>query len=313
MSGPREFKIIPEQSDVEALERDLRFHPSPVTSPETLRSEQVEAFNREGFLTPLAIFNDGEVAGHRRYFDALLEKTLAAGGDSYSISSAHLKHGRVHDLLTHPRIVNRVKDLLGDNVIAFGSHFFCKMPGDGKAVAWHQDASYWPLTPSKTVTVWLAIDDSDVGNGCMRVIKGSHKTQLMHTEEPDNPHNILFRREKVAEAVAETDAVDLVLQPGEMSIHDYGVVHGSNPNDSDDRRIGFAITFVSADTMPRGRRETGMLVRGRARNDGWELEPRPKADLDAAARAAHKKAMEIRGGYFFSDAGKERVLAGAAE
>ena len=135
----------------------------------------------------------------------------------------------------------------------------------------------------------------------------------MHTEEPDNPHNILFRREKVAEAVDETDAVDLVLQPGEMSIHDYGVVHGSNPNDSDDRRIGFAITFVSADTMPRGRRETGMLVRGQTRNDGWELEPRPKADLDDAARAAHKRAMEIRGGYFFSDAGKERVLGEAAE
>src|SRR5213078_3074180 len=64
--------------------------------------------------------------------------------------------------------------LLGENVIGWGSHFFCKMPGDGKSVSWHQDASYWPLTPSKAVTVWLAIDDADVGNACMRFIPGSH-------------------------------------------------------------------------------------------------------------------------------------------
>ena len=98
-----------------------------------------------------------------------------------------------------------------------------------------------------------------------------------------------------------------------FELYHYGLVHGSKPNDSDDRRIGFAITFVSADTMPRGRRDTGMLVRGRAINDGWELEPRPKTDLDAGARAAHKRAMAIRSGYFFSEAGKERVVAEAVQ
>ena len=99
---------------------------------------------------------------------------LAAGGDSYSISSAHLQYGRVYDLLTQPRIVASSKTCWARDVVGWGSHFFCKLPGDGKAVAWHQDASYWPLTPSKAVTVWLAIDDADVENACMRFIAGSH-------------------------------------------------------------------------------------------------------------------------------------------
>ena len=111
---------------------------------------------------------------------------LAAGGDSYSISTAHLKYGRVYDLLTDPRIVACVRDLLGDNVIGWGSHFFCKMPHDGKAVAWHQDASYWPLTPSKAVTVWLAIDDADRENACMRFIAGSHHRGHL-TYRPSDP------------------------------------------------------------------------------------------------------------------------------
>ena len=89
---------------------------------------------------------------HRRFFDALLAAAIGRGEDSYSISTAHLKYGRVYDLLTHPRIVACVADLLGENVVGWGSHYFCKMPHDGKSVTWHQDASYWPLSPSHTAS-----------------------------------------------------------------------------------------------------------------------------------------------------------------
>ena len=166
--------FIPKTDELSTLERDLRFHPSPVEYPQTLTREQVDAFNRDGYLKGIRIFGDREMAEIRRYFDELLAQTLAAGGNSYSISTAHLRYGRVYDLLTDPRIVARVADLIGENAIAWGSHFFCKMPGDGKRVSWHQDASYWPLTPSKAVTVWLAIDDATVENACMRFVPGSH-------------------------------------------------------------------------------------------------------------------------------------------
>lgn len=165
---------MPDNAELDRIERDLRFHTLGVENPQTLTREQIAAFNRDGFLKGIRIFDEDEIAAHRRYFDDLLARVIAEGGDSYSISTAHLKYPEVYDLLTHPRIIAVAKDLLGENVIGWGSHYFCKMPRDGKRVSWHQDASYWPLTPSKTVIVWLAIDDADVENACMRFIPGSH-------------------------------------------------------------------------------------------------------------------------------------------
>ena len=86
----------------------------------------------------------------------------------------------------------RIKDLIGENVVAWGSHFFCKMPGDGKRVSWHQDSSYWPLTPSMAVTAWLAIDDATIENACMRFIPGSHHLgHLTYTLSENDEGNVL--------------------------------------------------------------------------------------------------------------------------
>jgi non-heme Fe2+,alpha-ketoglutarate-dependent halogenase len=174
MPGPANFQTVPDQEAIERLPRDLKFHPVVNAAPQSLARDQIDAFNQQGYLKGIRIFSETESCENRRYFDALLARVLAEGGTSYSISTAHLKHGRVYDHLTDPRIVARVRDLLGEHVIGWGSHFFCKMPHDGKRVSWHQDASYWPLTPSKTATVWLAIDDADRENACMRFIPGSH-------------------------------------------------------------------------------------------------------------------------------------------
>src|SRR4051812_41891194 len=127
MSTSANPNFIPTTEDLGRLERDLHFHPSTTENPNVLSPEQVAAFNQNGYLKGIRIFDAGEIADIRRYFDELLAKTIAAGGDSYSISSAHLRYGRVYDILTDPRIVARISDLLGDNVVAWGSHFFCKM------------------------------------------------------------------------------------------------------------------------------------------------------------------------------------------
>src|SRR5579883_661898 len=97
--------FVPKADELSRMDRDLRFHPSTVKNPRTLRPEQVDRFNREGYLKPLRIFDRSEIADIREYFDGLLERTLAAGGNSYSISTAHLSYGRVYDLLTDPRLV----------------------------------------------------------------------------------------------------------------------------------------------------------------------------------------------------------------
>src|SRR5438067_2008804 len=122
MTQPLNFAIIPDREAIAQMDRDLRFHPATTAEPKTLTRTQIAEFNRDGFLKGLRVFSPAEAEATRRYFDDLLARVLAAGGDANSISSAHLKHGRVYDLLTDPRLVAVVRDLLGDDVIAWGSH-----------------------------------------------------------------------------------------------------------------------------------------------------------------------------------------------
>ena len=275
---PTDFKPMPEQTELDQIERDLQFYPSTVTDPQTLSALQVDAFNRDGYVRPVDIFSEAEITEIRTYFDDLLERTIAAGGDSYSISTAHLKHGRVYDLLTDSRIVACVKDLLGENVVGWGSHFFCKMPHDGKAVAWHQDASYWPLTPTKAVTVWLAIDDADTENACMRFISGSHHHgHLTYRSSGSHEGNVLNQTVENAEQYGEP--VDDELRAGQISLHSDLLLHGSDANESDRRRCGLTLRYASADVRAHlGWNEKGVIVSGRDPEGHWANPVRPHVE-----------------------------------
>jgi non-heme Fe2+,alpha-ketoglutarate-dependent halogenase len=270
--------FIPSTEALSRVPRDLRFHPCAVADALLLNAGQVAGFNRDGYLTGLRIFDAEEIAAIRRYFDQLLERALAEGGDSYSISTAHLRYGRVYGLLADPRIVSYVTDLLGENVIGWGSHFFCKMPGDGKRVSWHQDASYWPLTPSKAVTVWLAIDDADVENACMRFIPGSHWFgHLTYSLTEDDDSNVLNQ------AVAGVEHLgvpfDNQLRAGEISIHSDLLVHGSEANTSPRRRCGLTLRYCPADVRAElGWNAKGVVVSGRDDSGHWANPPRPETD-----------------------------------
>jgi ectoine hydroxylase-related dioxygenase (phytanoyl-CoA dioxygenase family) len=271
-------KFIPTTEELGKLERDLRFRPSVTEHPALLTQEQIASFNRDGYLAGIRIFDEAEIAGIRSYFDELLAKTLAAGGDSYSISTAHLRYGRVYDILTHPRIVARIKDLLGEDVIAWGSHFFCKMPGDGKRVSWHQDSSYWPLTPSMAVTAWLAIDDATVENACMRYIPGSHHLgHLTFTLSENDEANVL--NQTVAGAEALGDPVNVELKAGEISIHSDLLLHGSEANESKKRRCGLTLRYCPASVRAGlGWNAKGVIVSGKDESGHWVNPPRPQTD-----------------------------------
>ena len=264
---------------LESITRDLRFFPSDPEAASVLLPEQVQRYNDEGFLTGLPFLTRKESTDLRRYFDELLAQTLASGESSYSISTAHRKHRRVYDLATDPRVLDMVQDLLGDQFVLWGTHFFCKLPGDGKAVAWHQDASYWPLTPSKTVTVWLAVDSSDVGNGCMRVIPKSH----LHGHVPwrrssQDEGNVLDQEIDNAESFGDAP-IDVELTAGSVSMHSDLLIHGSNPNQSDRRRCGLTMRYASMDVRAHlGWNEKGVICRGNDLDSHWANHPPPSAD-----------------------------------
>ena len=274
MTAPTSFQAIPGQDDLAAVARDLSFHPSTNTTPKVLTREQIERFNRDGYLMPFRIFSDAEIADLRRYFDDLLARYLAEGKDSYSISSAHLRHGRVWDVITNQRVIAIVSDLLGPSVVAWGSHFFCKMPGDGKTVSWHQDASYWPLTPSKAVTVWLAIDDADRGNACMKYIPGTHVLgHLTYTLGENDPSNVLNQTVPDVEKYGEPVFVEL--KAGEASVHSDLLLHGSDANTSTRRRCGLTLRFTTGDVRAyMGWQDKGVIVAG-DKPAHWADRPRP--------------------------------------
>lgn len=272
------FKMIPDQTELDQMERDLSFYPSLVTSPKVLSSAEVASFNETGFVRPIRIFDEAEITEIRQYFDDLLARVIAEGGDSYSISSAHLKYGKVYDLLKHPKIVACVTDILGENVVGWGSHFFCKMPHDGKSVAWHQDASYWPLSPSKAVTVWLAIDDADVENACVKFVSGSHHVgHLTYRPSDAAEHNVLNQTVENPEQYG--DVVYDVLKAGEISLHSDLLLHGSDANDSDRRRCGLTLRYAACDVHAgMNWNEKGVLVSGEDASGHWFNRTRPAAD-----------------------------------
>jgi non-haem Fe2+, alpha-ketoglutarate-dependent halogenase len=276
MSKSPEFRMTPTSEELSAVERDLRFHPSENANPQRLTYTEIAAFNRDGYLRGIRIFSEAEIAEQRRYFDAILAAVLASGGTSYSISTAHLKYGVVYDLLTHPRIVAYVNDLLGENVIGWGSHYFCKLPRDGKAVTWHQDAIYWPLTPSKTVTVWLAIDDADTENACMRFIPGSHLLgPLPHLPSSEGEDNVLDHT--AVDPLAIGAPVDNVLHAGEISLHSDLLLHGSEANESDRRRCGLTLRYCAAEVRASlGWQAKGVVVSGEDVDHHWANPVRPK-------------------------------------
>ena len=259
------------------MERRLRFVPVVNEAPRTLSAEQVAAYNRDGYVKEIRIFRQEEIAEIRLQFDRILAETLASGGDSYSISTAHRKYGVAWDLLTEPRIVGCVKDLLGENVIGWGSHFFCKMPNDGKVVSWHQDASYWPLSDSKTVTVWLAIDDADLENACMRFLPGTHTLghityKLSEQDEANVLNQTVENIEQYGEPVYDE------LRAGEISLHSDLLLHGSEANLSERRRCGLTLRYCSADVRAgMDWNEKGVHVSGADATGHWANQPRPAA------------------------------------
>lgn len=269
------FDITPDDNSLAGIERDLRFHNAAASEPKSLTAEQIDCYNTNGYIRPLDAYSTEDIADIRQYFDKLLEETIAAGGNSYSISTAHMKHGRVYDMLTNPVLVDYVADILGDDVVAWGSHFFCKMPKDGKEVAWHQDASYWPLSPSKAVTVWLAIDDADLENGCMKFIAGSQNFgHLTYRKSNPDEHSVLGQTVENPEQYGEVVVDDL--KAGQISIHNDLLLHGSDANDSDRRRCGLTLRYAAADVRAEmGWNQKGVIVRGKDPSGHWANPVRP--------------------------------------
>jgi non-heme Fe2+,alpha-ketoglutarate-dependent halogenase len=193
------------------------------------------------------------------------------------------------ELVRHPRLLDLVEAVIGPDILVFHTTVWMKAAHSENYVPWHQDATYFGLAPFEHVTAWVALTPSRPESGCVRVIPGSHHNgQLAHFDNHNDPLTMLSRGQKLADAIREEDAVNLVLEPGDMSLHHTLTVHSSRTNRSDDWRIGVGISYIPASVRHIGpTRLSATLARGTDRFSHFDHEAAPQAELDDAALGVH--------------------------
>jgi len=251
-----------------------------------LSPSATEQYERDGYYFPISVLTSDEA---RRYRERLERVERDLGGPLRGVYriKPHLLFTWLADLVRHPAILDAVEDVLGPDILCWNTSFFTKEARSPGFVSWHQDATYWGLSEPDVVTAWVAFTESTARNGNMRVVPGSHRTLVPHVDT-FHPDNLLSRGQEITVEVDESRAADILLQPGEMSLHHVLIVHGSGANPSGDRRIGYAIRYVPTRVRQvAGARDSATLVRGKDAFGHFELEPRPDADLDPAMLALH--------------------------
>ena len=242
----------------------------------SLTETQLDAYERDGFLFPLHAMTSDEALAMRHRLERT-EADYAAGNHGQPLAH-YLSGGGSHavcpvasDLCRHPIIADAAESLLGPDLMAWGVSFFVKEARDGRVVTWHQDLMYWGFgETSDQVTAWIALTPSTVENGCMRFVAGSHRRHFVpHVDSPSDK-NMLSRGQEIAVDVDDDEATDIVLEPGQFSLHHGMLFHSSGPNTSNDRRIGIAIRYVNPNARQvDGSTEHALLVRGADRQQNF--------------------------------------------
>jgi non-heme Fe2+,alpha-ketoglutarate-dependent halogenase len=253
---------------------------SPVGLP-ALSPEQIRSYREEGYLFPFNALDRAGAAGYRARLEAF-EAQYGARAAQILRQKAHLVLTFADELIRLEPVLDVVESLLGPDILCWSTSFFIKNPGDKKFISWHQDVQYWGLEADDVVTAWIALTPSNLSNGCMRVVPRSHLTVLSH-QETHHPDNMLTRGQEVAAKVEEKDAVDLLLEPGQFSLHHERTIHGSKANFGSERRIGFSVRYL----RPTARQvveasDSATIVRGVDRHGHFAPEPRPTADMEPA-------------------------------
>jgi hypothetical protein len=252
----------------------------------SLSPAAIEQYRRDGYHFPVRVMSSADAARGRARLESV-ERDLGGPLRGIYRLKPHLLLTWLSDLVRHPAILDAVEDVVGPDILCWNSSFFTKEATSPGYVSWHQDATYWGLSEPDVVTAWVAFTNSTPENGNMQVIPGSHRLQTPH-RDTFHPDNLLSRGQEIAVDVDERQAADIVLQAGEMSLHHVLIVHGSRPNASGDRRIGFAIRYMSTRVQQLSDvRDSATLVRGADAFGHFDLEPRPAADLDPDMLALH--------------------------
>ena len=257
-----------------------------------LTKEQIEQYHDQGFISPIRVISEREALSIKNELEQV-EAEFPEEINAENRNNLHLSFAFLDKLAHNKIIVDAIEDLIGPNISLWASVMFIKEPSSKHYVSWHQDATYMGLDSMNFPTPWIALSPSNKETGCMKMISGSHKLKIQEHEDTFAENNILTRGQ-VIQDVDESRAVDLILEPGEMSIHHGAVIHGSQPNKGNQRRIGFSLqSYMPNDISQVVGRNIWTHVRGQKREDkdGLLLD-RPRFNMDPKTVAQRKLAND---------------------
>jgi hypothetical protein len=225
-----------------------------------LTAIEIAEYQRDGYVIPSFTLASAKVEQLQQTLNELIRNN--PGVRPEKLVSAHIERGEGKDngegvrgsaeflrLAQDPEIVELVSGIIGDDVILWGCHVFCKPAGDGYETPWHQDGHYWPIRPLATCTVWVALEESVIENGCLRVIPGSHTNKQLHEHLLEDRQDLTLNLRTAEGAFDENAAKDIELQPGQISLHDVYMIHGANKNTSAKRRTGVALRYMPGSSV----------------------------------------------------------------
>jgi non-haem Fe2+, alpha-ketoglutarate-dependent halogenase len=257
-----------------------------------LTPEQVAGYERDGFVFPVDVLSPEEVQRFRADLEGW-ERKRGAPIDFPEKSKSYLLFDWADQLVHHPKILDAVEDLIGPDILVYHSTLFLKEARTPAYVRWHQDSPYFYLEPHLHVTAWVALSDATVEAGCMRVLPGSHRWGVFEHDDKPEPMNMIRRGQGISGRFDHETGTFMPVLAGQMSLHHTDLVHASGSNDSADRRIGYAISYIPAHVRPTGTiRPSALCVRGRDHGH-FVPEQRLREPLSEEAQHLHAQALAL--------------------
>lgn len=267
-----------------------------------LNTDQVDTYWEDGFLFPLRVLDTDHALDYRARLENI-ESTYAEPHMAATLPRPLADYKRVHsavvmpmaaELANDPVVLDAVESIIGPDIMIWGAEFFIKEANTPHRVSMHQDLTYWGFgATSDQVTAWIALSPSTVDSGCVDLVRGSHKNAILPHTDTHATDNMLSRGQEVAVKVMDEDRTHVVLQPGEMSLHHGLAIHGSHPNHSNDRRIGFAIRYINPSARQENvEREYAMMARGVDRSRAFIHYSPPQSLFHKASLALYDEIRE---------------------
>jgi len=275
--------------------------------PKHLSSDQVQSYKQDGFCAPIDILPEADAVELRHRLEEM-ETRYPDALNPHQRNNAHLSFSVIDEIAHHPAILDCVEDIIGPDIMIWGTVLFIKEPHDPGFVSWHQDARYVGLEPHDGITAWLALSPSTKESGCMQMVAGSHLGDIRHHTDTFGEDNILTRGQAI-DVGANEEIVDVILKPGQMSLHHPRVVHASQPNTSNERRIGIVIQQYLPhhvrDTMGEGLVQWG---RGAAVPPDYIDMPRIQDDMEADSIVWRDRVNGVWADLMYDDAKQKRAF-----